>query len=137
MGRCFFHSTGEPNLKRVVGCGAVLLAALLLVGCGGSKKVAAKVNGAIITEDDFNDRAQNVSAFALWISLQTRGPAKSGEYAMVHTLQEKMWEQLGAQKGATPTDADITAYVAFAKDYINRQDLGNLTFMTPDPTRTE
>lgn len=91
---------------------------IAIAGCGGPK-VIARVNTETITEKDYYDRLQQVDAAELGASAQMRGPALAGEFAMQALLTEKVVLQLAAQKGATPTDADIAGYIAFSRKFPN------------------
>ncbi len=108
---------GENTLTRfVVSVLAAIGLAVAVAGCGGPK-VIARVNNETITEKDYYDRLQQVDAVELGASAQMRGPALAGEFAMQALITEKVVLQLAAQKGATPTDAEIAGYMAFAKRY--------------------
>lgn len=110
--------------------------ALALIGCGQSKKVVAHVNNEVITEDEFNQRTRDVTAANLAPSLAPegpRGPAKAGEFAMDSLIAEKLILQLAAERHCTPTDAQINAYIAFAKKYRDPR----YTFMPYDPARSD
>jgi parvulin-like peptidyl-prolyl isomerase len=90
----------------------------VLAGCGeGTKKVAAKVNNDIITEEEYLNRLQEVDAVALGSSAQQGGPAKAGEYAMRAIITEKLINQLAAAKGAKPDDAQIAQILEFSKRF--------------------
>ena len=95
---------------------AGLAAAMVLGGCGGPK-VVATVNKDKITDEEFYTRMANVDAAELMTSAQTRGPARAGEYAMRSLVVEKLILQLAAEKGATPTEAQVKEYLAFARRY--------------------
>jgi parvulin-like peptidyl-prolyl isomerase len=100
----------------MLGLTASLGLMVAVAGCGGPK-VVARVNNETITEKDFYDRVLQVDAMELGASAQMRGPALAGEFAMQALLTEKVVLQLAAQKGATPTDAQIAGYMAFAKRF--------------------
>jgi len=89
---------------------------LTLGGCGGPKEVA-RVNKDTITENEFYSRMAQVDAVELTSSARTGGPARAGEFAMRALLTEKLILQLAASKGATPTDAQVNEYLAFARRY--------------------
>ncbi|MGC8668680.1 MAG: peptidylprolyl isomerase [Chthonomonadales bacterium] len=115
---------------------AAAIVALALVGCGHSQKVVAHVNNDVITEDEFNQRTRDVTAANLAPSLAPggpRGPAKAGEFAMDSLIAEKLILQLAAERHCTPTDAQINAYIAFAKKYRDPR----YTFMPYDPARSD
>lgn len=95
---------------------AALAAGVMLAGCGGPK-VIARVNKDKITDEEFYSRMAQVDAAELMGSAQTRGPARAGEYAMRFLIVEKLILQLAAEKGASPTDAQIKEYLAFARRY--------------------
>src|SRR5262245_22871063 len=121
-------------LKRIGFFYIVINIAAVLTGCGGSgKKVIAKVNSELITEDQFIARVQRVNAAQLMPALETRGrlPGRAGEFALQSMIAEKLVAQYASQKHATPTDAQITAYIAFAKKYSNP----GLTLVPQDPFR--
>lgn len=103
---------------RTITLAALVLIALatVLPGCGGPK-VAARVNNDTITEEEFYSRMAQVDALELSNSAQSRGPARAGEFAMRALLTEKLILQLAASKGATPTEAQINEYLAFARRY--------------------
>lgn len=101
---------------------------LFVAGCGGPK-VVARVNKDTITEQDFYTRVEQVDAVELGNSAQARGPARAGEYAMRALLTEKLISQLAASKGAAPTDAQVSDYLAFARRF--PQAVG------PNPYRSE
>ncbi len=102
--------------RRLMSAFALVGLAAALAGCGGPK-VVARVNNETITEQDYYDRLQQVDAAELGASAQVRGPALAGEFAMQALLTEKVVLQLAAQKGATPTDAEIAGYMAFARRF--------------------
>jgi parvulin-like peptidyl-prolyl isomerase len=112
--------------------GLSLVSALLLSGCSG-KKVAAKVNGDVITEDDFYSRVQQVDAAQLAPALQGQGQPHAGAYALLDLINEKIILQYGAQKKVLPTDAEVNNFVAFAKKTPNPQ----LTWIAMDPFRSD
>ncbi|NLH98955.1 MAG: hypothetical protein GX446_05615 [Chthonomonadales bacterium] len=89
-----------------------------MAGCN-KPKVIARVNNETITEEEFYDRLKQVDAAELGQSAQMRGPALAGEFALQALVTEKVVLQLAAQKGATPKDAEIAAYMAFAKRFPN------------------
>jgi len=125
-------------LKRFLIGGMVLLLVLpLAAGCGRNERIAARVNGETITEDEFLARVQTVNAVQLGTSAQARGPARAGEMALDRLIQERLLLQLGAEKKVVPTPEQVNAYVALAKKFQNRQEFPVLTFMQPDPFRTE
>jgi hypothetical protein len=104
---------------------------MTVVGCGGPK-VIATVNNDKITEQDYYDRLQQVDAAELGASAQMRGPTHAGEFAMQALLTEKVVLQLAAQKGATPTDADVAGYMAFVRRFPSA-----LGAASQNPFRTE
>lgn len=101
------------NLAAIV----LLGAAALMLGACGKPKVIARVNNDTITEEEFYSRLQQVDAAELYGSAQTRGPARAGEFAMRSLLTEKLILQLAASKGASPTEAQVKEYLAFARRY--------------------
>jgi parvulin-like peptidyl-prolyl isomerase len=116
----FFIDGGSKNLKKCIPCSigvAILLFSVsVLSGCGG-KKVAVRVNSDSITEEEFLNRTQDVDAVSLYNSVQHRGPATAGEYAMVSLIREKLVLQLAAEKKALPTEDQINRFLHFAKKY--------------------
>ena len=69
-------------MKRLVVCAVIAAAFALLAagikGCGGAtKKVAARVNKDIITEDEFYERVKRVDAVQLSPALDPQGPSAS------------------------------------------------------------
>jgi parvulin-like peptidyl-prolyl isomerase len=123
-------------LKRSTTCATVLLlGAAALAGCGGDKqKVAFRVNKDTVTEEAFNQRVRNVNAANLQLSAQINGPIRAGEFAIQSMIYESILSQLADEKKATPTDAQINAYVPFAKKW---QQFPPITLMAGDPFRTE
>ena len=122
-------------MKQVGFIGAAVLAAVLLSGCsgGGGSKTVATVNGDKITEAEYFERVQGVTATELQNSLNPQLPpsaGRAGEYAMHNLILEKLIDQVAVQRKLVPTDAEVNAYVAFAKKYRDR-------FMPPDPHRDE
>lgn len=111
----------------------------LLSGCSNNpaKKVAVRINKDTVTEDEFLERVQGVSIADLAPSYQQRGPAKAGEYAMFQTILEKLLEQLAAEKGVKPTDAQINDYVAYAKKSFANPNGAALTLMQQNPFRSD
>lgn len=121
-------------MKRFVLCTLGLAIAFsALAGCGG-KKVAARVNKDNITEDEFYQRVKDVDVAQLAPALQGQGPSRAGEYAMQNLIYEKLMLQFADTKKVTVSDADVNAYVEFAKKY--PQD-PMVTWIAPDPFRTE
>jgi parvulin-like peptidyl-prolyl isomerase len=130
-------------LKRFAIMAAIAILFGSLAGCsgggsglGGSKKAVAKVNGEEISEAEFYNRVLNVSGTDLAASLNPQGPrglGKAGEFAMQSLIGEKMFFQVSKTKNALPSEAEITAYIAFAKKYRNPQ----YTLLPDDPYRTE
>ncbi len=124
-------------MKRAVGSFILAISLLVILnGCAGSgKKVVAKVNRDIITEDEFYARIQRVNAAQLMPALETRGrmPGRAGEFALQTMIAERLVSQYAAEKRATPSEAQITAYIAFAKKYANPQ----LSLLPQDPFREE
>jgi hypothetical protein len=105
-------------LKRFAACGtALLLALVLLSGCGRGEKVAVRINKDVVTEDEFNRRAQNINGPELYTAYQRGIAARAGELALLNIIQEKLILQMAAAKNALPTDAQITAYMEWAKKY--------------------
>jgi parvulin-like peptidyl-prolyl isomerase len=130
-------------LNRLISSKALFLATLSLAstvfitGCGGAKKIVAHVNQDAITEEEFTDRAINVNLANLASSYQVRGPIKAGEFAIMNLVLDKLLLQLGAEKKIIPTDAQVNAYVAFAKKNIQHPQFAALTVMPADPFRTD
>lgn len=112
---------------------AMLFVIPLAAGCGRGEKIAARVNGDTITEEEFLTRVQNINAANLAPALQGRGPARAGELAMMRLIEEKLIFQLATEKKAMPTPEQINHYVAFAKKYNHPA----VTLMPGDPFRTE
>ena len=102
--------------RRMWSIAAAIGLIVAVAGCGGPK-VVARVNNETITEEEFYDRLRQVDAAELGASAQMRGPALAGEFAMQALLTEKVVLQLAAQKGATPTDAEIAGYMAFVRRF--------------------
>jgi parvulin-like peptidyl-prolyl isomerase len=123
-------------LKRITTCAAAfLLCAASLAGCGGDKqKVAVRVNKETITEEAFNQRVRNVNVANLQQSMQGGNTPRAGEYAIKNLVYETLFMQMAADEKAIPTDAQVNAYVPFAKRW-QQQPL--LTFMDYDPFRTD
>jgi parvulin-like peptidyl-prolyl isomerase len=123
-------------LKRFAAYGlAAAVCFLVLPGCGSSnKKIAAHVNGETITEDEFFARALETNAYVLASSAQAGGPARAGEHTMETIIYERLVAQLAKQKGVNPSDADIAAYMNFAKRY---QQAPQITFLVQNPLRSE
>jgi hypothetical protein len=91
------------------------------------------VNGDKITEAEYFDRVQGVTATELQNALNPQLPPSSGragEYAMHNLILEKLIDQVAVEKKLVPTEAEVNAYVAFSKKYRDR-------FMPPDPHRDE
>jgi len=90
----------------------------LLAGCKEAEKVVARVNRDTVTEKEFSERVRNVDAFSLWMSAQRPGwPNKAGDYAMRQVLLEKVLLQVSKEKGVAPTEAQVKAYIEFAKKH--------------------
>ncbi len=121
------------NRFAIIGAVGVLTVASLL-GCSSPKKIAAHVGSEEITETEFNDRVQNVNVFQLGASYQARGPIKAGDYAMMTLIFEKLLMSMAKEKNVVPTDAQINAYVPFAKKY---QQNAEIVVMMPDPGRVD
>jgi parvulin-like peptidyl-prolyl isomerase len=126
----------NPNLKRTWATGVACLVGLIaLSGCGGNaKKVAIRVNKDTITEDEFNKRVRDVSLADLAPAARGLGPGKAGEFAAERIIMERILEQLAAQKGIKPTDAEVNQFVAVAKKYQSNQ---MLALLPNNPFRSE
>ncbi len=130
-------------MKRYAIVAAAAIFGGFLAGCSGSggdpatsKKGVGKVNNDEIAESEFYNRLLNVSASDLQPALNPQGPrgvGKAGEYAIQSLVGERMIFQIAKQKNVLPTEAEITAYVAFAKKYQDPR----YTLMPQDPFRTE
>lgn len=108
------------RIRALEAAGLFLGCMVALAGCGGGgKKIAARVNKDTITEEEFTSRVQQVDALSLGNSAQQGGPARAGDYALQSMITERLIMQLAADKKALPTDAQVTAYVEFAKKYPN------------------
>ncbi|HSV73247.1 MAG TPA: peptidyl-prolyl cis-trans isomerase [Chthonomonadales bacterium] len=91
---------------------------VLLAGCRDADRVVARVNREAITEEEFAERVRNVDAFSLSMSAQRPGwPSKAGEYAMRQVLLEKVLLQAAKARDVAPTDAQVTAYIQFARNH--------------------
>lgn len=122
-------------MNRFAIVGAVtVVAAASLYGCSTPKKIAAHVGAEEITESEFYDRAQSVNVFQLGASYQAHGPVKAGDYAMMTLIFEKLLLGMAKEKGVVPTDAQINAYIPFAKKY---QQKAEIVVMMPDPGRVD
>lgn len=106
-------------------------AAALLLGCGGAKKVAVKINQDIVTEDEFYGRVQDMDVVSLETAAREGNLQKAGEVAMQAIISEHLWLQVGAARGIKPTEQEIKAFVAFAKKYPQYSSLPR------DPIRTD
>jgi parvulin-like peptidyl-prolyl isomerase len=126
-----------PFSKAMFLAALAMASASLITGCGGAKKIVAHVNQDSITEDEYNERAANVNLANLAASYQVRGPIKAGEFAIMNLVLDKLVLQLGAEKKIIPTDAQINAYVAFAKKNVQHPQFAALTVMPADPFRTD
>ena len=121
----------KNNLKS----GLLLSAGLfVLAGCGGGKKIAAHVGSETILEDEFFDRVQQVNVANLSETYRAHGPSKAGDYAMSTLVYEKLLGQYAKEKNAVPTDAQVSAYITYAKKYAQAP---QYTVMLPDPFRTD
>ncbi len=93
-------------------------AALGVAGCGGSaEKVAVKVNKDVITETEFTSRVASLDVMTFQAGSQQGAPGKAGEFVIRQLILEKLIIQAAAQKNITASDAEIAAYVTFAKKY--------------------
>jgi len=136
-------SQEQSTLKRYI---AMFGAAALIfsnTGCnsggsagGGSGAVVVSVNGEDITEKEFMEKTQNVTAFNLAPALEQQGgvPGRAGEFALQTLIGDMILFQTAKEKKLIPTDEQITKYIAFAKKY---QQNPQATMVNPDPFRDE
>ncbi|MEP6756422.1 MAG: peptidyl-prolyl cis-trans isomerase [Chthonomonadales bacterium] len=122
-------------MKKTLTAGLLASAALIsIVGCGGGKKIVAHVGSETILEDEFYSRVQQVNVANLSSSYQAHGPVKAGEFALSTLIYEKIILLYAKEKNAIPTDAQVTAYLPFAKKYAQAP---QFTLMMADPFRSD
>ncbi len=128
------------RLLTVFGAAALVL---VVAGCNsggspgsGSGTVVVSVNGENITEQQFVEKTQNVTAFNLAPALEQQGgvPGRAGEFALQTLIGDMILSQTAKEKKVIPTDEQITKYIAFAKKY---QQNPQATMVNPDPFRDE
>ncbi len=100
-------------MKTYVAGAALLVSALALPGCGGAaKKVALKVNQTVFTDEEFNERVQNIDAVTMLTSARSGGPGKAGEVTVRSLVYEALIGEMAAAKKISPTDKEIDAHIA-------------------------
>ncbi len=119
--------------------GLALLATLLaaLLGCGGAKKVAVKINQDIVTEDEFYQRVQDLDAVLLTTAARQGNLQKAGEVAMQAIITDALVRQAAKAKGITVKDQDVQAEVAFAKKYAKYSMLPRDPLMTDEDLKRD
>lgn len=99
----------------------VVVAALVMLpflsGCRKSEQVVARVNRDVISEKDFQTRVKSVDVISLTFSARRGGAAKAGEFAIQDMITERLILQAAAEKQASPTDAEVDAFLKFVKTY--------------------
>jgi hypothetical protein len=98
--------------------------------------VVASVNDEKITEKQFFERVQNVTAFNMGPAIEQHSgaPGRAGEFAMQNLITDAIIFQAAKAKNLTPSDDTVNKYIAFAKKY---QGNPQATMVNPDPFRDD
>jgi len=90
---------------------ALAVFVLVLSGCG--RRGLINVNGEKISKDEFYQRLEMVPVQKVEGGRVVAVPA--GQYVMEQMIQEKLVQQLAKKEGVTPTDAQLSKKLTYAK----------------------